>query len=175
MKKVHWRPLSDHPLYWVGSNGQVRSFKKDKPGYLSLIPRQGYLRVSISCGISDKTKYLSVNRLVASAFVRNRLGLSQVNHEDGNKLNNNHTNLKWVDQVQNMAHAVKNGLTAYGSKNANSKLNDASVLEMMRKFNDGQSAKYLCMMYGIATCNFYAIKNRRTWKHLDMTFLNNAI
>jgi hypothetical protein len=51
-----------------------------------------------------------VHRLVASAFIDNPLGLPQINHKDGNKKNNNTSNLEWVTQKGNNRHAIKTNL-----------------------------------------------------------------
>jgi hypothetical protein len=52
----------------------------------------------------------SVHRLVAETFIPNPLNLSDVNHKDGNKLNNHVSNLEWCSRSENLAHAVRIGL-----------------------------------------------------------------
>lgn len=63
---------------------------------------KGYARVHL-----DKQSFM-VHRLVAMAFVP---GYTEerhmVNHKDGNKRNNNHTNLEWVTSQENNIHAVR--------------------------------------------------------------------
>ena len=59
-----------------------------------------------------KKKYVRVHRLVAELFVTNPNNFSQVNHKDGNKLNNHYTNLEWVSNSQNTKHAFDNNLTS---------------------------------------------------------------
>ena len=49
-----------------------------------------------------------IHRLVAQAFLPNEK--EQVNHKDGNKLNNHVDNLQWVTQSENMKHAYDTGL-----------------------------------------------------------------
>ena len=52
----------------------------------------GYLKVTLSKDGTSKRFY--VHRLVAMQFIDNINNLEQVNHIDGNKLNNNVTNLE---------------------------------------------------------------------------------
>lgn len=54
-----------------------------------------------------------VHRLVASAYVLNPNRLPEVNHKDGDKLNNSASNLEWVSRVGNIRHAIQSGLTQY--------------------------------------------------------------
>jgi hypothetical protein len=52
----------------------------------------------------------NLHREVAKAFLPNPYGLPQVNHKDGDKTNNNASNLEWVTNSQNARHAIDNGL-----------------------------------------------------------------
>lgn len=60
--------------------------------------------------VNYKNKTYKVHRLIAKTFIPNPLNLPQVNHKDGNKLNNNYLNLEWCTQQQNTQHAYDNGL-----------------------------------------------------------------
>ena len=66
--------------------------------------RQYHMKVS---GVSRKMK---AHRLVALAFIDNPHGYKQVNHIDGNKLNNEVSNLEWCDARHNNLHALRTGL-----------------------------------------------------------------
>jgi predicted DNA binding protein len=48
--------------------------------------------------------------MVAMAFLENPEGKPEVNHIDGNKLNDNLSNLEWVTKSQNIKHAFDTGL-----------------------------------------------------------------
>jgi len=56
-----------------------------------------------------KRKNCKVHRIVAEAFLFDQK--PQVNHLDGNKLNNDVSNLEWATAKENKQHAFKTGLT----------------------------------------------------------------
>lgn len=79
----------------------------------------GYERTKLSrTPYSDgrKGSSYSVHRLVASAWVPNLENLSDINHKDGNKSNNNISNLEWVTRKENLIHAMRTGLHANPEK-----------------------------------------------------------
>ncbi len=70
-----------------------------------------YYQISLWKNNNYKTFY--VHRLVAEAFIPNPNNLPEVNHIDGNRQNNNISNLEWVDRISNTIHAIKAGLKVY--------------------------------------------------------------
>jgi hypothetical protein len=68
------------------------------------VNENGYIRVYIY------NKTYALHRLIALAFVENIDNKEQVNHIDGNKLNNSVANLEWVTNRENQIHKFKIGL-----------------------------------------------------------------
>lgn len=100
--------------YWIDSNGYIYSrVRFGTPGGVvrQWIDGGGYYNVRLH--IKNKVKNLKVHRLYAQAFLSNPKNLPQVNHIDGNKLNNHLSNLEWCTASENMKHAVKTGLKKY--------------------------------------------------------------
>ena len=109
-------------MYQVSNLGRVRSVDRDvycevSPNKLQHIygkvlkqgtNHKGYPIVYLSK--DGKQKTITVHRLVALTFIENPLNLPQVNHIDGNKTNNNVSNLEWCDNSYNQIHAHKTGL-----------------------------------------------------------------
>lgn len=116
---------------------------------------KGYLRVLIG-----KRMYF-VHRLVAQKYVPNPLNKPQVNHIDGNKLNNNYLNLEWVTNLENRQHAVKNHLHLCGEKCKNSKLTQKDV-DFIRN-NSNISNTILARKFNVARNTINDVKKFRTW------------
>lgn len=110
-----WKPIKSFEDYYEVSNlGNVRS--KTRITNDGKVIKGQSLSISISrystvqlYKCNKATNYM-VHRLVAQAFVPNPNNLKEVNHIDGNRLNNNADNLEWCTSRQNMLHSVKAGL-----------------------------------------------------------------
>lgn len=96
--------------YYIKSNGDVISTKHTHEKILStFIDNVGYKQVILQkCG---KRYYKRVHRLVAEAFLeKENSDYNMINHKDGNKLNNDLSNLEWCSNQQNTQHAYNNNL-----------------------------------------------------------------
>ena len=103
-----WKVIDGAPQYLISSFGRVKSLKRKEEKILSERKVNGYKVVGINFG--KKRKQVKVHRLVAIAFIPNPEQKDQINHIDGNKQNNNVTNLEWCTRQENMKHAFENGL-----------------------------------------------------------------
>lgn len=110
------------------------------------------------------------HRLVAEAFIGEIKDGYEVNHIDGNKLNNNLSNLEIVSHLENMQHASKNCLyrPSNGSKNGNSSFTEAQIKEIRSSYiprHPEYSGFALAKKYGVSGNAISYIINRG-WKHL---------
>jgi hypothetical protein len=82
--------------------GRILAPQKHKGGY-----------VAVQLWKNGKMIRPLIHRVVAAAFIGEIPGNHQVNHKDGDKKNNAHSNLEYVTRSENMDHAYKNGLHAF--------------------------------------------------------------
>ncbi len=97
------------PSYAVREDGLVINIERVTIVKPFLTPK-GYLRIALKDeeGVEHK---LSVHRLVAEVFIVGKSEKkSQVNHLNGNKLDNHFTNLEWCTAKENSEHAWSLGL-----------------------------------------------------------------
>jgi len=112
-----WKDIPDYEGYYQISNlGRVKSLEKTliingkKCVYKPLIKKshiskRGYYEIGLCknrLGIKKK-----IHRLIAISFIDNPKNNPQVNHIDGNRLNNRISNLEWVNNRENACHRVK--------------------------------------------------------------------
>jgi hypothetical protein len=92
------------PRYYVSRCGQVLS-TLGSPHVLHPTPQtKGYLQLGFPVHGGKMKRYM-VHRLVAERFLPQIPGKDQVNHKDGNQINNHVNNLEWVTNRENYRHA----------------------------------------------------------------------
>lgn len=112
-----WKDIKGYEgKYEISNFGRVKSHVKiGTPTYYKtpILSTPGYYIVCLSK--DGKVPYsVGIHRLVAEAFVENTdKTKTEINHKDGNKLNNYYENLEWVTRKENNEHAIKSGLRKY--------------------------------------------------------------
>lgn len=97
MENEIWKDVPGYAgTYQVSNFGRVKSLRKVLKAGL----RKGYLYISL------RNKKFNIHRLVAIAFIPNPGNLPEIDHIDGNPLNNNANNLKWATRQQNELNPI---------------------------------------------------------------------
>lgn len=126
-----WKDIEGYEgLYQVSSQGRVkrlasrvevadRGTRYFPENIRKPVNVHGYLYCTLYKGNKECRK--AIHRLVASAFIDNPENKPQVNHINGNKLDNRAENLEWCTQSENNLHAFSLGLMKaydrHGNKN----------------------------------------------------------
>ncbi len=159
-------PIKGFKDYYITPTGEVFSTKvnpcREKVQTLS---RKGYPRVTLYQ--DSKTHTIEVHRLMARTFLNVVKG-QQINHKDGNKLNNRLENLEVVSASENMLHAYRTGLhTRVGINNPAAKLTESSV-KAIRKLllQSDLTQKEIGILWGIHKDTVSNIKTGKTWRHV---------
>lgn len=122
------------------------------------LSKKGYPRVNLN------GKCFFIHRIVAEHFLINNENFPQINHIDGNKLNNNVNNLEWVTNQKNRDHAVKNKLICYGEKSPHAKLKLIDVKNIKTIYKQNLlTIKELAIRYNVNPRTIQNIIESKTW------------
>jgi hypothetical protein len=118
-----------------------------------------------------KWKVFRVHQLVLIAFIGPCPEGMECRHLDGNKNNNNLTNLRWGTRSENQQDALRHGTHNYnhsvGSECSSAKLNEEQVRMIIYIWNTKLFLqKEIAKMYGISTATVCEIVNKTSWRHL---------
>jgi len=156
-----WKQIQYEQYYEVSDEGKVRNIQTQhiKSHRLS---RNGYERVTLyPSGIT-----YFIHKLVADAFCDKSNSSLQVNHKDGNKRNNNSTNLEWITAKQNLAHAVTTGLyirpDINGSKNPRAKFSDLEITMLKSLYHEGYKVSKIAELL---SCPYERVRRVVTKQH----------
>lgn len=121
--REEWREIPGYPHYEISNLGEIRSTDKYQKRFngkvtCNFIVRGRKLKPSITdFGYKRVTLYVDkkpirvcIHKLVALAFLDNPENKPQVNHINGNKLDNRLENLEWCTCSENVIHAFKSNL-----------------------------------------------------------------
>jgi len=148
-----WAIVPDYPKYKISTDSEVVNIVTGNPVSVST-HKHGHRVFRV--WKNNTTKLLKVYRIKAICFIPNPENKKQVNHLDGNRLNESLENLEWSTPSENMKHAFKNGLCkGFFGLGANHRLRKLSLndiyeiralrekgvtlVEIAKKFNVGMS------------------------------------
>jgi hypothetical protein len=144
--------------YDISNKGNVR-----RDGYIlkKRMDRDGYEIITLTIDGCYYTR--KVHRLVGIAFIPNPENKPQINHIDGNKLNNTVNNLEWCTAKENIEHSSKLGLQPRGEEKAFAKLTEENVSEIKQMVLDGYGNSFIGNLFGVTCGAIYSIRINSTW------------
>jgi 3-methyladenine DNA glycosylase AlkC len=156
--ETEWKQiLGFEGLYSINSNGEIR--RDANMGRHNKLPIGGKLKPSLGKNgyyyvrlfKDGESKSYYIHRLVAETFIGSIEKGLQVNHKNGDKLNNTVNNLEIVTHKQNQEHAWRTGLRHYGEKHHSAKLTSSDVEEIRRLSATGKhTQREIGEMFGVS-------------------------
>jgi hypothetical protein len=177
--KIIWKDIEGFEnIYKINNIGIVKSLDKKlrigngfyiKKGRIikPYMNNSGYLRINLYDNKIKIAYYL--HRLLAQTFIINTLSKKEVNHKDGNKLNNNLDNLEWVTSSENKKHAFRIGLkSTAGELSPKHKLTewDVKIIRKMYKNTKYWTQRKIGELFGITDGHINNIVNYKNWRNI---------
>ena len=157
--------------YIIYENGQIYSTKTNKFLKPLFTDPTDYAHVVLFHDGKHYQKYIHV--LVAENFIPNPYNKIQVNHIDGNKQNNDISNLEWVTVSENIIHAFKTGLhkSKIGSESHLAKYTDEDIHNVCKLLEEGimtlnDISRYTSVSFGI----IYLIIKHVSWTNISCNY-----
>ena len=137
-----------------GPKGLIRPFLHHT-GYLVFTARK-----------ENKQKQFRAHRFIMECLLGKSCLL--VNHKDGDKTNNNPSNLEYVTPKQNTRHAFLSGLMKgfSGETNSMAKLTNEQAKNLICDLKSGLRNKELGSRYGLHPNYVSLIRSKKRWKKL---------
>lgn len=170
-KRLKYDEIDYGDRYLISNYGRIKNIQTGHIRKLSLYGKSKYYQIIIQ--FNNKKKTIKVHRAVAQNFIPNPGCLPEVNHKDGNKLNNNVDNLEWVTTKENQIHAVINKLTKSGEDSKLSKLTEAEVKYIKENcitFDKNFGCKALAEKFNVDHTTISKIIHNYSWKKYSSNY-----
>jgi hypothetical protein len=157
MDEEIWRSIDGFPGYEVSNLGRVRSFYRHGNGDIVDTP-QRILKPSLSNGYyginlrkNSITYYKRIHYLVAFMFLGECPNGFEICHNNGDKLDNRASNLRYDTHEENIKDAFRHGVFPVGEKGYRAAFSNAEVRRMRLAFKRGVSVQELSICFGAGT------------------------
>ena len=173
-----WKPLiypginEQNNKFEISSDGRLRNKLTNKI-YKPTVLTSGYYSVKTSLGSRKIKKHIIIHKAVAYTFIPNPNNYPEINHIDGNKLNNSINNLEWCSSHHNQQHKYDIGLydvsKIQGENNPSHKLTESDVHYIREHYIKGSKEfgeRALSRKFNVARRTICSIINMKTWTHI---------
>jgi hypothetical protein len=134
-----WETIKEFPNYMISSESRVMN--KTTLNMVSISINKRHKHRAVRLWDKGKTRLLKVYRLKAQAFIPNPENKPQVNHKDGDRMNEDLSNMEWATGSENMKHSFKTGLCKgfykKGLDSQNMKLSVDDIFLLRRWYQSG--------------------------------------
>ena len=160
--KLNYFIFTDGSIFNATTNHELKQYK-DKDGYPTVC-------------LSNKGKHwtIHVHRLVALTFIPNPLNKPEVNHIDGNKSNNDISNLEWVTGSENVRHAYLNGLhdnVAIGEKHGMNKYTEKQIKHVCQLLEENSNTlNEIAELTNVPKSTIHDIISEKYWTHISKKY-----
>ena len=160
---MRWQLIARFPLYEISEAGEVRKVGTMRP--LKSFPVKGYLAVSLY----GESGYFQgvIHRIASQTFLGPRPEGMQVNHKNGNALDNRAENLEYVSPQQNIWHrdnVLKT--TARGERSGKAVLTTKKVIRIRKLSAQGLTHRKIAALLGVGKTTVANVVHLRTWHHV---------
>lgn len=167
---IEWKPVYGWEDYYEVSNtalvrrikgGERTRFMRELPGSKT---SHGYRNITLTRN-GKCTKYY-IHRLVALSFIPNPENKPQINHKDGNGLNNDITNLEWVTSRENLIHRSRVLKKEIGEAHHAATLKNSAISKVRALVLLGSMPSVIARQLSVSRAVIKSIKSGRTWSHV---------
>ena len=155
-----WKTVDEAPEYMVSSEGRIRSKYTNRP-LVGGIDKDGYRKLVICTG--GRRIHRRLCSLVCAAFHGPRPSGKVTRHLNGRCDDDRAENLAWSTQKDNIADKVTHGTAQIGERSPRARLTEAAVREIRAS---SESLTSLAARHGVTISAVYAVRTRRTWRHV---------
>lgn len=190
-----WKPINRQvypmikSIYWVSSKGRIYNAKTKKFITTRKLDEKKhsspYYKVNLQISV-NKHSYSDVflvHRLMMCTFFPVE-GMEKllVNHKDGDKCNDDLSNLEWSTPSENIKHALKMGLfkPVYGENHCCATITEKTAKKIIKMLLSRQyTHKQISESIGVSVSIVDSISSGKAWKHLtkdlDLSSLRHRI
>lgn len=162
-RKTQHKQISGYEgLYDIYTDGAVWSYGSNR--FLKVRRDAHGYQVYTLC-TRGKVRVVKAHRLVYAAFCGAIPTALQINHKDGDKLNNHFSNLELLTPIENTRHAWRTGLAIRrtGTAMGTSKLKEDDIPRIRAMKDSGMASPKIAQIFGVHDSTIRKILTRATW------------